>query len=146
MVYETAGRRAARALGAIRTALGDAEGLVLATDPDREGEAIAWQVLTWLREKDALGGKPVERVAFREITAEGCARRWRGRAAWTWSWCRRSRRAARSTTWWATGVAAYVAQGARLPVGRTGAVGGAAPRLRARGRDRGVRSAGILDR
>ncbi len=71
MVYETAGRRAARALGAIRTALGDAEGLVLATDPDREGEAIAWQVLTWLREKDALGGKPVERVAFREITAEG---------------------------------------------------------------------------
>ena len=71
MVYETAGRRAARALGAIRAALGDAEGLILATDPDREGEAIAWQVLTWLREKDALGDKPVERVAFREITAEG---------------------------------------------------------------------------
>ena len=71
MVYETAGRRAARALGAIRTALGDAEGLILATDPDREGEAIAWQVLGWLREKDALGDKPVERVAFHEITAEG---------------------------------------------------------------------------
>ena len=61
MVYETAGRRAARALGAIRTALGDAEGLILATDPDREGEAIAWQVLTWLREKDALADKPVGR-------------------------------------------------------------------------------------
>ena len=43
MVYETAGRRAARALGAIRAALGDAEGLILATDPDREGEAIAWR-------------------------------------------------------------------------------------------------------
>ena len=71
MVYGTAGRRAARALGAIRAALGDAEGLILATDPDREGEAIAWQVLTWLREKDALGDKAVERVAFREITAEG---------------------------------------------------------------------------
>ena len=71
MVYEIAGRRAARALGAIRAALGDAKGLILATDPDREGEAIAWQVLTWLREKDALGDKPVERVAFREITAEG---------------------------------------------------------------------------
>ena len=70
MVYET-GKRARRALGAIRAALGDAEGLILATDPDREGEAIAWQVLTWLREKDALGDKPVERVAFREITAEG---------------------------------------------------------------------------
>ena len=71
MVYETAGRRAARALGAIRAALGDAEGLILATDPDREGEAIAWQVLGWLREKDALGERPVRRVAFHEITAEG---------------------------------------------------------------------------
>ena len=39
-----------------------------------------------------------------------------------------------------------MAQGARLPVGRAGAVGGAAPRLRARGRDRGLRPAGILDR
>ena len=51
MVYGTAGRRAARALGAIRAALGDAEGLILATDPDREGEAIAWQGLcckVWL--------------------------------------------------------------------------------------------------
>ena len=35
------------ALGAIRAALKDADGLILATDPDREGEAIAWQVLTW---------------------------------------------------------------------------------------------------
>ena len=69
MVYETGGRRAARALGAIRGALAEADGLVLATDPDREGEAIAWQVLSWLREKDALGDKPVERVAFHEITA-----------------------------------------------------------------------------
>ena len=102
MVYETAGRRAARALGAIRTALGDAEGLILATDPDREGEAIAWQVLGWLREKDALGERPVRRVAFHEITAEGVRARWRGRAAWTWTWCAR-RRGARSTTWWGTG-------------------------------------------
>ena len=38
MVYET-GRRAARALAAIRAALADAGRLVLATDPDREGEA-----------------------------------------------------------------------------------------------------------
>ena len=71
MVYETAGRRAARALGAIRTALANAHGLVLATDPDREGEAIAWQVLTWLQDKDALGDKAVVRVAFHEITAAG---------------------------------------------------------------------------
>ena len=70
MVYETAGRRAARALGAIRAALEEAGGLVLATDPDREGEAIAWQVLTWLHGKDALADRPVRRVAFHEITAE----------------------------------------------------------------------------
>ena len=70
MVYETAGRRAARALGIIRAALVEAEGLVLATDPDREGEAIAWQVLSWLRERDALGDRPVRRVAFHEITRE----------------------------------------------------------------------------
>ena len=48
MRCESAGRRAARALGAIRSALEDADALVLATDPDREGEAIAWQVLEWL--------------------------------------------------------------------------------------------------
>ena len=74
MVYETAGRRAARALGIIRAALVEADGLVLATDPDREGEAIACQVLSWLRERDALGDRPVRRVAFHEITREAMAR------------------------------------------------------------------------
>ena len=69
MVYVT-GRRAARAMRAIAAALREADALVLATDPDREGEAIAWQVLTWLQEKDALGGKPVRRVVFHEITAD----------------------------------------------------------------------------
>ncbi len=46
MVYET-GKAAARTLGAIAKALARADILVLATDPDQEGEAIAWQVLTW---------------------------------------------------------------------------------------------------
>ena len=36
---------------------------MLATNPDREGEAIACQVLEWLREKGALDGKAVRRVA-----------------------------------------------------------------------------------
>ena len=44
MVYET-GKAATRTLGAVARALKGAESLVLATDPDREGEAIAWQVL-----------------------------------------------------------------------------------------------------
>ena len=68
MVYET-GKRAQRVLRAIASALEDAGSLVLATDPDREGEAIAWQVLTWLGERDALGARPVHRVAFHEVTA-----------------------------------------------------------------------------
>ena len=67
MVYET-GQRARRALRAIKAALKGAGSLILATDPDREGEAIAWQVLRWLREKGALGERPVRRVAFHEIT------------------------------------------------------------------------------
>ena len=54
MVYATK-RGATRALGVI------AEALVFATD--REGEAIAWQVLEWLREKGALDGRAMRRVA-----------------------------------------------------------------------------------
>ena len=67
IVYET-GRQAARTLGAMARALAKAETLVLATDPDREGEAIAWQVLEWLTERDAVGDVPVHRVAFHEVT------------------------------------------------------------------------------
>ena len=67
MVYET-GKAAARTLGAIAKALARADILVLATDPDREGEAIAWQVLSWLAERDAVGDRPVVRVVFHEVT------------------------------------------------------------------------------
>ena len=67
MLTET-GRRAARTLAAVAKALANAETLVLATDPDREGEAIAWQVLEWLTERDAVGDVPVHRVAFHEVT------------------------------------------------------------------------------
>ena len=63
-------RGAARPLGAIAAALRGADTLVLATDPDREGEAIAWQVLTWLADKGALEGKTVRRVVFHEVTME----------------------------------------------------------------------------
>ena len=42
--------------------------LILATDPDREGEAISWHVLQVLKDKKAIGTKPVERVVFNAIT------------------------------------------------------------------------------
>jgi DNA topoisomerase I len=44
------------------------DGLILATDPDREGEAIAWHVLNMLKEKKALKDKTVCRVVFNQIT------------------------------------------------------------------------------
>ncbi len=67
MTYAT-GRGAARRLAAIAKALESADALVLATDPDREGEAIAWQVLEWLSERGALAGRAVYRAAFSEVT------------------------------------------------------------------------------
>mgnify|MGYP001465774098 FL=1 len=42
--------------------------IILATDPDREGEAIAWHVKEFLEEKNILKDKKVERVVFNEIT------------------------------------------------------------------------------
>jgi DNA topoisomerase-1 len=45
-----------------------ADAVYLASDPDREGEAIAWHILDILNEKKLLGKTPVYRVAFHEIT------------------------------------------------------------------------------
>ncbi|MDH3613502.1 MAG: DNA topoisomerase I [Gammaproteobacteria bacterium] len=53
---------------AIMRALKKADALYLATDPDREGEAISWHLIELLKEKNALDGKPVHRVIFHEIT------------------------------------------------------------------------------
>jgi len=55
-------------LADIVSALKDADGLILATDPDREGEAISWHVLEVLRQKKAIKDKPVRRVVFNAIT------------------------------------------------------------------------------
>lgn len=45
-----------------------ADALFLATDPDREGEAISWHIHEILKQKKILGDKPVHRVVFHEIT------------------------------------------------------------------------------
>ena len=52
----------------IGDALKSSDGLILATDPDREGEAISWHVLDLLRKKKLIGDKPVSRVVFNAIT------------------------------------------------------------------------------
>ncbi len=60
--------KSAKHVAAIVTAMKKADTLYLATDPDREGEAISWHVYELLREKKVLGDKPVHRVVFYEIT------------------------------------------------------------------------------
>ncbi len=60
--------RAQKRINDIANALKGADKLILATDPDREGEAISWHVLEVLRQKKALGKLPVERVVFNAIT------------------------------------------------------------------------------
>ena len=55
-------------LSDIGNALKDADELILATDPDREGEAISWHVLDVLRQKKLIKDKPVSRVVFNAIT------------------------------------------------------------------------------
>jgi DNA topoisomerase-1 len=57
-----------RHVDAIARSLRKSRALLLATDPDREGEAIAWHLKEILRERGELDGKDVRRVVFYEIT------------------------------------------------------------------------------
>jgi DNA topoisomerase I len=69
MLWEVDAKSAKR-LNDIAKALKNADKLILATDPDREGEAISWHVLEVLKEKRALKSQPVERVVFNAITKQ----------------------------------------------------------------------------
>jgi DNA topoisomerase-1 len=60
--------RNAKHVSAIGAALKNADALYLATDPDREGEAIAWHLTELLKERKLLKDKDVKRVVFYEIT------------------------------------------------------------------------------
>src|ERR1700688_1579036 len=63
--------KAQKRLSEIANAVKGADKLILATDPDREGEAISWHVLEILKEKGVLGkGKKIERVVFNAITKQ----------------------------------------------------------------------------
>ena len=63
-----ADERGLRQIAAIAKALKGAHTLYLATDPDREGEAISWHVQAMLAERGALKGLAVKRITFNEIT------------------------------------------------------------------------------
>ncbi len=60
--------RGAKTLKEITAAVKGADRLILATDPDREGEAISWHILQVLKKRRALKGVEVERVAFNAVT------------------------------------------------------------------------------
>jgi DNA topoisomerase-1 len=63
-----ADERGQKQVAAIAKALKGADTLYLATDPDREGEAISWHVRAMLDERHVLRGKRVRRITFNEIT------------------------------------------------------------------------------
>jgi DNA topoisomerase-1 len=69
MIWEIDPKAAGR-LNDIAKSLKGAERLILATDPDREGEAISWHVLEVLKEKRALKDHKIERVVFNAITKQ----------------------------------------------------------------------------
>ena len=57
-----------KSVDAIAKAVKKADQLLLATDPDREGEAISWHLHELLKERNVLGDKEVKRVVFHEVT------------------------------------------------------------------------------
>jgi len=67
MIYEPIEKNA-KHVDAIAKALKKADTLYLATDPDREGEAISWHLYELLRDKGVLKDKTVHRVVFHEVT------------------------------------------------------------------------------
>ncbi len=72
ITWETEGRGAQR-IKEIAEAAKTADKLILATDPDREGEAISWHIAEALKDKKGLNKLPIERVAFNEITKRAVA-------------------------------------------------------------------------
>ena len=131
----------------IADAVKKADKLILATDPDREGEAISWHILQILEQKKALKKDTlVERVAFNAVTKQAILDRAERAPP--------DRRAARCRLFGAPRprlsrrlhpVAGAVAQAAGRPLGGPRAVRRAAPRLRPRGRDRGLPHRRVLD-
>src|SRR5713101_2117760 len=69
MIWEI-DEKSQKRLNDIARAVKGASKLILATDPDREGEAISWHVLEVLKEKNAIKTQTVERVVFNAITKQ----------------------------------------------------------------------------
>ena len=132
---------------AIAEALKDDGKLILATDPDREGEAISWHLLEALTGRQAVKKDTAGRARRlqRHHQARGHQRDGEARARSTWSWSTPTSPAARSTISSASALAGALAQAARRQVRRPGPVGGAAADRRPRDGDRGLPRPRVLD-
>ena len=87
---------------AIADALKDDNALILATDPDREGEAISWHLEETLRKRRAIKkDTEVTRVVFNAITKSAVTEAMKIRAKWTPLWCMLILRDAPWIIWWA---------------------------------------------
>ena len=73
MYYEIIDKNA-RSVDAITRALKKSDVLYLATDPDREGEAISWHLCELLKDRGVLKQKEVKRVVFHEVTKDAVLR------------------------------------------------------------------------
>ncbi len=129
-----------RHVEAISRTLRKSKALYLATDPDREGEAIAWHLKEILSERGELTDKQVHRVVFYEITRNAI----REAVAQPRDLSLRSGQCATGAARarlprGLQSLAAAVEESAAGPVGRTRAEPGAAHDLRARGGDRSLR-------
>ena len=69
MTWE-ADAKSKKRLSDIAAAVKEADRVILATDPDREGEAISWHVLEVLKKRRVLKDKPIQRVVFNAITKQ----------------------------------------------------------------------------
>ena len=77
----------------------EAENIYLATDPDREGEAISWHLLEILKSKRGLKNIKPQRVVFHEITKNAVLDAVAIRAKSKWIWSMRNKPAALWTIW-----------------------------------------------
>ena len=137
----------AKHLRAIAEALKDDQKLILATDPDREGEAISWHLLEALTGRKAVKKDTDGRA--RRLQRHHQDRRHRGDGEPAPDRHGAGRRLPRPPRARLSrrlqAVAGALAQAAGLALGRPGAVGGAAPDRRPRDGDRGLPGPGILD-
>ena len=139
--------RSQKVMKEIAAAVKNADKLILATDPDREGEAISWHILRILEERKALkkgrsgraGDLQRRHQAVRSRCVQGATRNRRpaggGLSGPPGAGLPRRLHA----------LAGAVAQAARRPLGRTRPVGGTPAGVRPRGRDRGLQDRRVLD-